>query len=293
MSLFADDSKIVRVIKSLEDCLVLQTDLESVDRWCHKWGMLLNAGKCQCMSFTRKVNPTVFYYNVHGNVIGKVNEIRDLGVLVSNDLTFTSHINGIVSKANQTWATVRRVFDRKPNPRLMRPLFESLVRSKLEYNTVSWYHFTKENLEKIERVQRRATRHMVGDQLDYKNRLVTLKMLPLSYRREMSDLNFMYKCTNGGIDLDVSKYVIFRERRGDPMVMQSLSFCRTETFCRSYFNRVHSYWNALPVGTRCAGSLQTFKRSVANFYADLLSERFDPVNACTWVGHCRCTSCRH
>ena len=166
MELFADDSKMHRVIKSLADCLTLQNDIEAVANWCTLWCMTLNVIKCQFISFNRNINPIIFHYNIDGTVLAKVNEIRDLGVVVGDDLTFSSHINNIVKKANQTWATVRFVFDKKVNPRVMQPLFNSLVRSKLEYNTVSWDHITKANLSKIERVQRRATRHMIGSNFD-------------------------------------------------------------------------------------------------------------------------------
>jgi hypothetical protein len=96
-----------------------------------------------------------------------VDEVR-AGVIVRNDLTFTSHINSIGKRANQTGTMIKRVLDGNRNPKLMRPLFDSLVRSKLEYNSVSWDHITKDNLVKLERVQRRATRHMLGVQQNYK-----------------------------------------------------------------------------------------------------------------------------
>jgi hypothetical protein len=117
----------------------------------------------------------VFYYNIHGPVLAKVDEVRDLGIIVRNDLTFTSHINSIVT---QTWAMIKRVFDRNRNPMLMRPLFDSLVRSKLEYNSVSWDHNTKDNLIKLESVHRRATGHMLGVQQNNKDMLSALNILP-------------------------------------------------------------------------------------------------------------------
>ena len=96
-------------------------------------------------------------------MLRKVDEMRDLGIIVSKDLTFNKHVNLIVGKANQRWAMIMRLFDRTRNPALMCTLFNSLVRSKLEYNSVSWDPCTKENLIKIEKVQSRATRHMVGN----------------------------------------------------------------------------------------------------------------------------------
>jgi hypothetical protein len=45
---FADDLNIFRVIKSAEDCILLQTDIDSIQKWCtenyhiqNKWFLLL------------------------------------------------------------------------------------------------------------------------------------------------------------------------------------------------------------------------------------------------------------
>ena len=292
MSLFADDSKIARVINTVEDSLMLQADLENIAEWCAKWGMLLNPIKCQCMSITRKLHPINFHYNIHGRVLSKVDEIKDLGIIISKDLTFNKHVNSIVGKANQRWAMVMRLFDRTRNPTLMRILFNSLVRSKLEYNSVSWDPHTKENLNKIKKVQRRATRHMIGNpDVNYKGRLVMLNMLPLSYRREVLDLCFFQNCLQGNLDFDVNRFVSFRERRGDPWFM-NIQMVRTETFCRSYFNRVRGIWNGLPTGTRGPANIKGFKKKLGVTYGNRLQHIFDPDNACTWITRCRCPTCR-
>ena len=48
--LYADDMKICRVIKSNDDRLTLQRDLESVARWTERWGLSLNLSKCEILS---------------------------------------------------------------------------------------------------------------------------------------------------------------------------------------------------------------------------------------------------
>lgn len=37
ISLFADDAKLLRVIKSREDCLLLQEDINKILEWSKKW----------------------------------------------------------------------------------------------------------------------------------------------------------------------------------------------------------------------------------------------------------------
>ena len=52
--LFADDCLLYRQIKSQADHLVLQKDLQSLERWAEKWGMRFNASKCYILSVQNK-----------------------------------------------------------------------------------------------------------------------------------------------------------------------------------------------------------------------------------------------
>ncbi len=49
IKLFADDTKIWRVIRSVDDTYKLQEDLEALERWSEKWLLKFNAGKCKVM----------------------------------------------------------------------------------------------------------------------------------------------------------------------------------------------------------------------------------------------------
>ena len=57
-----------------------------------------------------------------------------------------------------------------------------------------WEDYSKEKITAIERVQRRATKFILKNDLSYPERLVTFKLLPLEYRREILDLCFFFKC---------------------------------------------------------------------------------------------------
>ena len=50
-SLFADDAKILRKVKDMEDCEELQRDLDKVCEWSNQWQMEFNFGKCTKMEF--------------------------------------------------------------------------------------------------------------------------------------------------------------------------------------------------------------------------------------------------
>ena len=73
-----------------------------------------------------------------------------------------------------------------------------MVRPLLEYATQVWSCNAINNLKLVEQVQRRATRYIMSDyHSSYEARLASLKLLPLSYRREILDLTMLFKGLTG------------------------------------------------------------------------------------------------
>ena len=101
-----------------------------------------------------------------------------------------------------------------------RLLYVSMVHSKLEVGVPVWSAFHKKNLIKIEGVKRTATRFIVRSDMDYKGRRVSCSLLPLSLRREMLDITFLFKCRQRLHALDPSEFAnefhpLRRTRRSD------------------------------------------------------------------------------
>ena len=49
MNLFADDAKLMRVVKNIDDCRELQGDVDKIDEWSRRWNLDFNAKKCHVM----------------------------------------------------------------------------------------------------------------------------------------------------------------------------------------------------------------------------------------------------
>jgi len=93
----------------------------------------------------------------------------------------------------------------------------------------------------LERVQRRATRWILRTrigEMSYKQRLLTLDLLPLTYERELRDLVFLYNCIFGYTDLNIGRYVSFithgRYRSKNPNLILKPAYCKTTTFQASF-----------------------------------------------------------
>ena len=95
------------------------------------------------------------------------------------------------------------------DPTTLRTLYCSLVGSNLEYCSVVWSPYTKRYIDKLERVQRRATKFILKSDDPYDIRLKRLNLMSLQKRRSLTDVTFSYKVLNGNINIDVSKIIDF------------------------------------------------------------------------------------
>ena len=102
----------------------------------------------------------------------------------------------------------------------------------------------------------------------YRETLIKLNILPLTYDREIKDLVFFYKSKYGSLDINVSEHVSF-VRHGHTRL--SVPLCKTKTYQASYFNRIVKLWNIISkeVSPRSFTSPMSFKRFLFAKYVKL------------------------
>lgn len=136
--LFADDSKIIAIIKNIHDQSYLQDDLDKLMRWTIEWRMGFNLSKCQVMHFGNvKIHQDRHYmFHIesedHIFIMNNTNAERGLGVIIDDRLRWDRHIKSIILRANTTIGRLRKIFTNW-EPRKFRILYLSYVRPILEY----------------------------------------------------------------------------------------------------------------------------------------------------------------
>ena len=153
--LFADDTAAYMTVSGLQDSQVLQSDLDSLQCWERTWDMEFNPSKCQVLHITRSRKPVMSRYFMHNQELESVDTAKYLGVNISRDLGWNTHINKIAADANRTLGFVKRNVQTK-NKDTRTLAYNSLVRLQVEYGSTVWSPYRKENKDKIEMVQRRA-----------------------------------------------------------------------------------------------------------------------------------------
>lgn len=90
--LFADDLNVFKVIKNVNDCTNLQSDISRFENWCSINDVSINTNKCSSIFFFRNCNPLVFEFKTNGQVLKSMPFIKDLGIIFSSNLMFDNHI---------------------------------------------------------------------------------------------------------------------------------------------------------------------------------------------------------
>ena len=108
---FADDTRLSKSVSCCSDMDLLQSDLNEVIKWSASNNMALNEDKFQFMSFSANndkyfpvlpfTNQILEYETPQGFSILPENPVKDLGVLISSDFSWSSHIDEITSKASK------------------------------------------------------------------------------------------------------------------------------------------------------------------------------------------------
>ena len=136
--LFANDCLIYRNIKSKEDQIALQKDLNLLENWGNTWVMRFNAAKCNIMRGSQTRDPKLFNYSLTGQVLEKVRDAKYLGVVtLSNDLEWSKHIAIMTNKANSKLTFLRRNLKGCPE-KLKQTAYFSLIHSFMEYGATVW-----------------------------------------------------------------------------------------------------------------------------------------------------------
>ena len=119
--------------------------------------MEFNPSKCQVLHITRSRQPLQSQFTLHGQFLESVDSAKDLSVNISQDLNWNHQINEITGKTNRTIDFVKRNVKTK-NEAVKELAYKTLARPQVEYASSVWNPHTKQNISKIEMVQRRAAR---------------------------------------------------------------------------------------------------------------------------------------
>ena len=274
--LFADDCIIYRTIKCIQDQIELQNDLNKLSEWADKWGMKFNASKCQVMRINRSRNPYERFYVLNGTILQQVDKAKYLGVMITEDLNWTAHVDYITAKAHKVLGLLRR--NLKHCPQELREIaYISMVRSILEYASAVWDPHLEKDKASLERVQRRAARFVKNDYKIYNEQndeytSVTKMMQELGWknleeRRRDIRLAILYKITHNQTNIPTVDIIEpLPNHNGTRLQTTQNKFKLITSTINShkfsFFPRTIRDWNDLPSPMVDCNTIESFKRKL-------------------------------
>ena len=168
-TLYADDILLSKPINDNHDFIHLQVDINSIFQWTASRCLTFNPEKCKSMLVTRKRNPVDRpILTVGGCPIAQVLQFKYLGVIVTSDLSWSSHIHTLCTKVKKIIGLLYRTFYHDASVTSLLKLYVSLIRPILEYACQVWSPHLVKDVEKLEKVKTFALRLCVKQwDLDY------------------------------------------------------------------------------------------------------------------------------
>jgi hypothetical protein len=170
--------------------------------WCESNGLELNISKWKVIRYSRMKIITLPSYHIHNSALECLFQINDLGIILDSKLTFCSHIEKIVKNSNKMLGFMVRQCSEFDNLRALVLLYNALVRSNLEYNTIIWCPLYQNAIHRIEKIQRKFIKfacykcHIHFDRNNYDNIFAYFGLSTLRSRRIQLNLCFFFKVIN-------------------------------------------------------------------------------------------------
>ena len=154
----------------------------------------------------KKTHQIIFNFNrdkqfttevrLKGEPLDIVEEVKLLGVIITNDLRWDKNTSYLVKKANKKMRMLHIASKFTRNREHLKQIYKTFIRSNLEFSSNVWHSsLTKENRKDLERVQKAALRVILrSDYQNYEDALRLTNLESLDKRRDLLGLKFAKNC---------------------------------------------------------------------------------------------------
>ena len=184
--------------------------------------MKFNSDKFECLRYwpDPSLAPVHQYLAPDKKHIEVKSDLRDLGVQLSNNLSFSVHIENTITAASKLVGWGLRTFHGRSR-KVMLTLLKSLVQPKLDYCSQLWSPADQLSINKLESVQQNLVSRIKDSKLDslnYWEKLKELRLYSQQRRRERYMIIFLWKISQGMVSGYNVQFASDGTRRGRSIV---------------------------------------------------------------------------
>jgi hypothetical protein len=268
---FADDSCLIKCIKTVIDIDDFQTDLNNVQNYCTKMNFLLNTEKSTHLRICFKNIPPLKTYKLNNIDIPLNINHKHLGIIFDNKLSNNDWVDHIYNNSMKKWNFLVRVFPFAGSDILLM-VYKTYVLPNIEYCNLSLILNVTQNI-KIEKIQRKITKQILCKigifDLGYNERLIHLNIMSLESRRKLSYLKTLYNCINKSLSVPptwMTKFKFSNNVRNGKVLYKPKT--RNNLTDKNFFIYSIDLFNSLPRSLRDQILLKTFVKNCKSFLID-------------------------
>ena len=163
-------------------------------RWAAQWLINFNPLKTEAILFTLRLSDHFPQLIFDGTPIKFVSEHKHLGLTLSSNGQWHSHIDDIITSASKVLGIMRKLkfnFSRTA----LNQIFLSYIVPVLEYSCIVWDSCTVQDMNALQKVQNGAARIVIG-----LTRSVSIEILYRECGLKDADNRNLSSCTNQSMD---------------------------------------------------------------------------------------------
>ena len=269
--IFADDTNVFHSHKSLQDLYqIINNEIANVVDWFRINKLSLNISKTNFILFRshRKPIPQLnINILIDSNIVPQVTSTKFLGVYIDQHLNWSEHIKMISAKIAKNIGILNRLAPFVPKKVLLN-LYYSLIYPYIAYCNIVWASNYDFRLHKMKILQKRAIRVIarISPNSHTNQYFNKYKILRIAQINTLQISEFMYKFTHKLLPLVFNDYFSITSDNHTYSTRQTEFyrgvFARTNTRMFAIRSMGPSVWNNIPISTRHAPNLKSFKKSV-------------------------------
>ena len=252
----------------------MNLDLHSIQNWSYRNGLVINPSKSQSILISSVLSqkriremacPSVQLNNIP---IPWSTNVKNLGLIINNKLTWDDHINSISRKIFFTFHSLNRI--KKFLPQKTRKLLvETLIYPHLDYCDSVYNDLNVKLANKLQIMQNTCVRY-IFDLRKYDritNVYCSNKILKLNYRRQIHSLVTLFQIVKrNGVPYLSRNFNFLSSRRLRELFILDLPSHKKSFLKNSFSVKTARVWNSLPSEIRCTSSLLLFKNKLKQWF---------------------------